>query len=721
MSTATPTSAPNKKQIRLALTNAGLTKVDNDVLSKCVALASTLHLTPETMAEVWEAYSLNKQNLTELTMHQFEAYRNELIKVSQVTPATEGITNSTTGAAMVTANNFQNQLKRDSSSNMVTPPTAKRHQSGSTGKDASSSSSVDQVAIQGGSPTVGAAIKKSTIPLPKYEERTNVGQVVVAYPSNRTDDKDDRNTKAGPRCVISSSNQDVGRYNVTKPYRHMFTTMEDRASALEQLLVERKEAIMKYHGLSAESNTLGSTIETDEDDVDGVFAPLDEVNVARQEKITCIGRICNEAHEGKLNPTSVVIEGSSKTCGGARINVDLSHMQTTHKIPFSLFPGQVVALEGMNGTGRNLTAHRILEGAPPPSKTTPVRQLRQIYYDSNKQDGSPLKVMTACGPFTTSQSLDYQPFIDLMHVILEDAPDVVILTGPFVDVRQPKIQSGNVSIVVEEDEGDDAPVSASEVAVSFENLFALKVAGLIEEALITTSDESYDDENNKGFPTQFVLVPALEDATANWVYPQPPLQDRLPDGAQFLDIPGAESLEVGSLGLQRLEQVVGKGGTSAHRVHCFSNPCTFQINELVFGVMATDVLFHISLEETNANLLPGSRLRHIAQSLVQQQSYYPLFPPNKSVNLDLKQSEGWKMPCRPDVLIVPSRLSPFCSSILDSTVVLNPGHLTKGSTGGTYATMEIRPMDRYILDNATDEVELPHNVQDRIQVEVKRV
>lgn len=220
-----------------------------------------------------------------------------------------------------------------------------------------------------------------------------------------------------------------------------------------------------------------------------------------------------------MNATSVVLEGPSATCGGARINLDLSHMQTTAKSPFSLFPGQVVAVEGMNGTGRRLTAHRILEGAPPPPKTTPVRQLRQTYYDANRQDGGPLKVVTACGPFTTSRSMDYQPFVDLMHVILDEVPDVVILTGPFVDVRQSAGKSGSVAI----DPGDDADDGAgpAETVVPYESVFALKVAALIEEALMTNDDGEADDDDDDGgkmaFPTQFVLVPALEDATAKWV------------------------------------------------------------------------------------------------------------------------------------------------------------------------------------------------------------
>jgi DNA polymerase alpha subunit B len=109
--------------------------------------------------------------------------------------------------------------------------------------------------------------------------------------------------------------------------------------------------------------------------------------------------------------------------------------------------------------------------------------------------------------------------------------------------------------------------------------------------------------------------------------------------------------------------------------------------------------------------------------MVQQRSYYPLYPPPASMptNLDLKQIDGFKMPCRPDILIVPSRLTAFASLVLDSTVVVNPGHLTKGSTGGTYAIMDIHPIKREKLDDAADDVLLQHCLNDRVNVEVKRI
>jgi DNA polymerase alpha subunit B len=194
-----------------------------------------------------------------------------------------------------------------------------------------------------------------------------------------------------------------------------------------------------------------------------------------------------------------VLEGSSASCGGARVNVDLSHLKSSNQA-YSLFPGQIVAVEGMNPTGRKLVAHRICEGAAHAPNTSSVRELRQLHHD--RQDGSSIKVITASGPFTTIDSMSYQPLIDLLHVIMEQSPDVVILTGPFVDMRQDAIKSGRPTIEFEDEDG-----STAELVVSHEAFFANKVTSVIEEAF--SVDEA--------LKTQFVFVPSLDDATAKWV------------------------------------------------------------------------------------------------------------------------------------------------------------------------------------------------------------
>jgi DNA polymerase alpha subunit B len=198
------------------------------------------------------------------------------------------------------------------------------------------------------------------------------------------------------------------------------------------------------------------------------------------------------------------------------------------------------------------------------------------------------------------------------------------------------------------------------------------------------------------------------------------LSDRIHGGAA-INLPGAEEIEIGSLGLNHVE-TANRTEPGFRRVHCVSNPCTFKINELVVGVTSTDILFHTSLDETNANLESGARLGRISQHMLQQRSYYPLFPPADGANLDLKRMDKWKIPCQPDLLIIPSKLNTFARNVLDKTVVVNPGHLTRATTGGTYAMMEIHPLAREVLEGAGgQDVKLQHGLSDRIRIEIKRI
>jgi hypothetical protein len=198
------------------------------------------------------------------------------------------------------------------------------------------------------------------------------------------------------------------------------------------------------------------------------------------------------------------------------------------------------------------------------------------------------------------------------------------------------------------------------------------------------------------------------------------MKDRIPEGSKP-DIPGADGICLDTLGLDYIESA-GRTDTTVRRVHCVSNPCTLKVNEVVVGITSTDVLFHMSADEANANLEPGSRLVRISQHMIQQQCYYPLFPAALGVNTDLKRMYQWSMPCKPDVFIVPSKLSTFAKTVLDSTVVVNPGHLTRDTTGGTYAIIDVHPIKRETLENAGgDNVELQHAIQERTRVEIKKI
>ena len=46
-----------------------------------------------------------------------------------------------------------------------------------------------------------------------------------------------------------------------------------------------------------------------------------------------------------------------------------------------------------------------------------------------------MQVVVACGPYTTTDNLSYEPLEDLLRYIENQKPHLVILCGPFVDAR----------------------------------------------------------------------------------------------------------------------------------------------------------------------------------------------------------------------------------------------------------------------------------------------
>ena len=343
-----------------------------------------------------------------------------------------------------------------------------------------------------------------------------------------------------------------------------------------------------------------------------------------------------------------------------------------------------------------MQATRLIEGVPPQSEKHRARDLLDCQYGAEKQDGKPLSIVTICGPFTTKDNLNYDPLQDIVYKISTDKPDVVIMCGPFVDGRQPLLQGGEPTIV------DD---NGNEKKSTYEEIFCEKVSLLLEEMY----------GNDPTVKTQFVLVPSVEDAFVDSVYPQPPFVENTTKRNHIH--------EFGDLGLHYVESAGRENEKKrSNRVHCVSNPCTLKINELTIGVTSSDVLFHISSDECNANLPPGTRMTRIAQHLIQQRSYYPLFPAAKGASLDLAKANQWEMPCQPDILIVPSKLASFAKPVLDRTIVVNPGELTKNTTGGTYATIDVHPMKRETLEDAVEaDMEMFSGIQDRVRVDIKRI
>jgi DNA polymerase alpha subunit B N-terminal len=303
--------------IRKAFAKLTLPIPDSAMMSKCVAVSNNLHISPKAIAECWESFSMTK-NIHVLEDHCWPSFHLEIQKEVERNPtATKIMSSDDVGGGVV--NMRKGMGKRqvgspedDTDDNavslpLVTPPGKRAN----TTPGKATPSAVDAVLSQASSSATTTPIKSnnhassSSYTPPKYEERKNAGKVVVRLQVNETITSIQQSatavasTTASPhtknaKCSIAYTHFET---NVTKPYRHLFSTMDDRANALDKHLV-RWEDIMKdqYKIRGRDDNNMmggenNNNHEDNNNDLD--IAPLEEVGTPRQDKVCCIGRICN--------------------------------------------------------------------------------------------------------------------------------------------------------------------------------------------------------------------------------------------------------------------------------------------------------------------------------------------------------------------------------------------------------------------------------------------
>ncbi|XP_042294906.1 DNA polymerase alpha subunit B isoform X2 [Sceloporus undulatus] len=276
-------------------------------------------------------------------------------------------------------------------------------------------------------------------------------------------------------------------------------------------------------------------------------------------------------------------------------------------------PVQVVVMEGINSTGKQFFASKLYEGVPLPFLKPPELD----------EDSEPQMVLVACGPYTTSDSITYDPMLDLINVINKDKPDVCILLGPFLDAKHKQVED-------------------CQFTSSFEDIFKLCMKTIIE--------------GTRSAGSRLVIVPSLRDVHHFYIYPQPPF----------------------SYDLSKEDE---------KRVLFVSDPCTLEINGVLLGLTSVDLLFHMGSEEISSSSSVLDRFSRILKHILTQRSYYPLYPPAEEMNIDYEHFYPYaSLPVMPDVLVTPSDLKYFIKDILHC-VCVNPGRLTKGHVGGTYGRL----------------------------------
>lgn len=131
---------------------------------------------------------------------------------------------------------------------------------------------------------------------------------------------------------------------------------------------------------------------------------------------------------------------------------------------------------------------------------------------------------------------------------------------------------------------------------------------------------------------------------------------------------------------------------------------------------------------------PRDNMMSLCRDIIDQQSYYPMFPPPKEMshelNLDVSHLELASFPngktgeedeekVIPDILILPSMLKHFIKKV-DQSLCINPYYAAKGKNSGTFAHLSIHPINKQQL-KAQENQYIQHDLSDRCRVDIVNI
>ncbi|OBT69380.1 hypothetical protein VE03_01209 [Pseudogymnoascus sp. 23342-1-I1] len=370
------------------------------------------------------------------------------------------------------------------------------------------------------------------------------------------------------------------------------------------------------------------------------------------DEIVSLGRIASDSADGKLNTASLVLETSRRMGNGLRVPLRLSAVPS-----FQFFPGQIVALRGINASGEEFTVSEVLEipllpvaASTPQGLETNIQRLRGGP-DAMDEDSAaaPLNILIGAGPYTTDDNLDFEPLHALCSQAADTYADALILIGPFLDTEHPLLASGDFDLP-----DTDLDPDTITLKTIFKHLISLPLQSLAAANPSIT----------------ILLIPSVRDAiSAHVSWPQEPFPRK-------------------DLGLPKQAKVVG-------------NPMTVSINELVTSISSQDILSELRHEEvTGGAPVAGGILARLPKYIIEQRHFFPLYPPvDRKLLLRSGTAEGVPpgamldvsylklgemLNVRPDLLIVPSALPPF-AKVVESVLVINPGVVARRKAVGTFA------------------------------------
>ena len=436
-----------------------------------------------------------------------------------------------------------------------------------------------------------------------FNDRTNAGQLVEVLNDHLRIGEPPIAPYAESRVRLTA-NSDMKKLS--------YKTMAMKSSEASEILDERMDEFMlliqAHHSL--EDSAFGSAASQS------------------TSEIVAVGRIASDSPEGRLNSSSIVLETSRRMGAGLRIPLRVDNLKG-----FQFFPGQIVALKGINASGENFTVSEILElpllkaAASPPNALEDHLQRLRGGPDAMESDSdpAPLSILLGAGPYTADDNLDFEPLHAICSQAADSYADVLILTGPFLDIDHPLIATGDFDLPEEAMSEPDA--------VTMSTVFKYLVSPAFNQLVASNPRVTV------------LLIPSVKDTInkhASW--PQEPIARK-------------------DLNLPKAVKLVG-------------NPMTISLNEINVGITSQDILSELRLEEViGGKPKDEAMLARLPKYLIEQRNYFPLYPPVDRQRLPKTGTEegiptgamldinylklGEILNVKPDMLIVPSALPPF--------------------------------------------------------------
>ncbi|XAR64436.1 DNA-directed DNA polymerase [Bertholletia excelsa] len=604
-----------EEDIRSEFKKNGFTFDDEEeILKKCLTFCIQYKLSPSDLVSSWEAYSLNRQlELTVQNAHM-EAFLLQLQNEQKeaIIKKEAGLHIYSNDVAMILVDEHE-----DSKEGILGTPTDRSDTLNPEPFDSSQKTNTEHFSLGKPSESVTPfGIRKCKFVVQStLNDLPNIDFVKKEHDGENSEDDIIKRVQPNTRCslVIHGSQPQPG-------CRFMYDKIEHKFNFLENCIRQHSAALVAS-GLCEE--------------------PVDPT-VASQKSLFAVGMICCE-EEGRLKEKPILLQSSVEHSGGQRVRLDLQKLNQ-----FSIFPGQIVGVEGHNPSGHCLIASKIIDYIPfsvsndenlHPAKKQALNQEFQLIDPSHVQPE--LSMIIAAGPFTTTDNLFFEPLAELLAYARRKQPQLLLLLGPFIDSEHPEIKKGTVNR-------------------TFEEIFHIEILGRLQDYV-----------EYMGSAARVMLVPSIRDANHDFVFPQPAFEIKPPD--------------------------------LKHQIASLNNPGFFSANEVKVGCCTVDILKHLSGEEISRNPTGGSkqRMSRLANHILSQRSFYPLYPPMEGTPLDFSLAPGALQISRiPDILVLSSDLAHFVKvlSLGDKRegeeqmkcLCINPGRLARGEGAGFFVELHYR-------------------------------